>query len=57
MVLFPSLINTNKLRGRADDLSFFDYSSPFSFLVIEFHCTFFIYLLKYHFSLLILYFD
>ena len=31
-----------KIRGRVDDLSFFDYLSPFYFLLIEFHCTFFI---------------
>ena len=29
-------------RGRVDDLSFFEYLSPFCFLLIEFHCTFFI---------------
>ena len=28
-------------RGRVDDLSFFDYLSPFCFLLIEFHCSFF----------------
>ena len=28
-------------RGRVDDLSFFDCLSPFCFLFIEFHCTFF----------------
>ena len=28
------------LRGRVDDLSFFDYLSPFCFLLIEFYCTF-----------------
>ena len=27
-------------RGRVDDLSFFEYLSPFCFLSIEFHCTF-----------------
>ena len=27
-------------RGRVDDLSFFEYLSPFYFLSIEFHCTF-----------------
>ena len=26
--------------GRVDFLSFFDYLSPFYFLLIEFHCTF-----------------
>ena len=26
--------------GRVDDLSFFEYLSPFCFLSIEFHCTF-----------------
>ena len=28
------------LWGRVDDLSFFEYLSPFVFLSIEFHCTF-----------------
>ena len=32
-----------KLRGRVDDLSFFEYLNPFGFLSIEFHCTFSIY--------------
>ena len=27
-------------RGWVDDLSFFEYLSPFCFLSIEFHCTF-----------------
>ena len=27
-------------RGRVDDSSFFDYLSPFCFLLIEFHCSF-----------------
>ena len=27
-------------RGRVDDLSFFEYLSPFCFLSIELHCTF-----------------
>ena len=27
-------------RGRVDDFSFFDCSSPFCFLLIKFHCTF-----------------
>ena len=26
--------------GRVDDFLFFDCSSPFCFLLIEFHCTF-----------------
>ena len=26
--------------GRVDDLSFFEYLSPFCFLLIEFYCTF-----------------
>ena len=30
-------------RGRVDNLSFFDYLSPFCFLLIEFHCSFSIY--------------
>ena len=29
-----------RIRGRVDDLSFFDYSNPFCFLSIEFHYTF-----------------
>ena len=33
-------------RGRVDDLSFFDYLSPFCLLLIEFHCIF-SYLIKY----------
>ena len=31
---------TLTIRGRVDDLSFFEYLSPFCFLSIEFHCTF-----------------
>ena len=27
-------------RDRVDDLLFYDYLSPFCFLLIEFHCTF-----------------
>ena len=27
-------------RGRVDDLSFFNYLSPFYFLLVEFQCTF-----------------
>ena len=34
-------------RGREDDLSFFEYLSPFCFLSIEFHCTTFCLLLLY----------
>ena len=26
--------------GRVDNLSFFEYLSPFCFMLIEFHCTF-----------------
>ena len=33
-------------RGRVDDLSFFDFSSPFCFLIINFYCTFSI--IKYY---------
>ena len=33
-------------RGRVDDLPFFDYSSPFYFLLIEFHRILFPYLVK-----------
>ena len=28
------------ISGRVDDLSFIDYSSPFCFLLNEFHCIF-----------------
>ena len=37
-----STAGTNKRspRGRVDDLSFFDYLSPFCFLLIEFQCSF-----------------
>ena len=28
------------MAGGVDDLSFFEYLSPFCFLLIEFHCTF-----------------
>ena len=31
---------TSLERGRVDDLSFFDYLSPFCFLLIEFHSSF-----------------
>ena len=31
-----------QIRGREDDLSFFDYLSPFCFQLIEFHCSVFI---------------
>ena len=34
------LLQHTKPRGRVNDLSFFDYSSPFCFLLIEFHCIF-----------------
>ena len=33
------------IRGKVDDFSFFDCSSPFYFLLIEFHYSFSIYLL------------
>ena len=36
-----------------DDLSFFDYLSPFCFLLIEFHCTF-PFLIKYYHILFII---
>ena len=35
----PLVVSSN-YRGRVDDLSFFDYLSPFCFLLIEFHCSF-----------------
>ena len=31
---------TEEVRGRVDDLSFFEHLSPFCFLSIEFHCAF-----------------
>ena len=46
-------------RGKVDDLSFFEYLSPFCFLSIEFHCTFSIsykilpYFLYYYYSILV----
>ena len=36
------LANYDDNRGRVDDLSFFEYLSPCCFLLIEFHCSFFI---------------
>ena len=42
-------------RGRVDELLFFEYWSPFCFLIIEFHCTFFI-SYKISFCSLLLYF-
>ena len=46
-------------RGRVDELSFFDYLSRFCFLLIKFHCTFFISykILLYFVSLLYLDWD
>ena len=41
LVLSPSSVSLS-YRGRVDDLSFFDYLSPFCFLLIEFHCYFYI---------------
>ena len=41
-----------------DDLSFFDYLSPFCFLLIEFHSTLFDFLLNFAIiCLLLLYFE
>ena len=31
----------HSIRRRVDDLSFFEHLSPFCFLSMEFHCTFF----------------
>ena len=45
------------VQWRVDDLSFFDYLSPFCFLLIEFHCIFSISFKIIHFMLLILCFD
>ena len=39
-VLMCDLYFKTTNRGRVDDLSFFEYLSPFCFLSIEFHCTF-----------------
>ena len=39
--LFPYIKYVqNNFGGRVDDLSFFEYLSPFCFLSTEFHCTF-----------------
>ena len=35
-----SLTIIGEKRGRVDNLSIFDYLSPFCFLYIEIHCTF-----------------
>ena len=46
VTLFAIKINSlsrvipREIRGRVDDLSFFEYLSPLCFLSIEFHCTF-----------------
>ena len=40
-------------RGRMDDLSFFEYLSPFCFLLIKFHYTFSIFFIKYYHIMLI----
>ena len=42
LVLLVELIQTSLrfIRGRVDDLWFFEYLSSFCFLSIEFHCTF-----------------
>ena len=37
----------SSIRGRMDDLSLFEYLSPFCFLSIEFHCAF-SFLIKYY---------
>ena len=39
-VTFNTWNSNGLLRGSVDDLSFFDYFSPFCFLSIEFHFTF-----------------
>ena len=44
-----------KQRGRVDDLSFFEYFSPFCVLSMEFHCTF-PFLIKYYNILFIIVF-
>ena len=58
IIISPWFMNNIGERGRVDDLSFFEYLSPFCFLLIEFHCTFSIsYKRLPHFVLLLLYFD
>ena len=47
---------TYKERGRGDDLSFFEYLSPFCFLSVEFHCTFSISIKYYHILFIIIVF-
>ena len=54
IILFLLYISDfNVIRGRVDDLSFFEYLSPFCFLSIEFHCTF-SFLIKYYHILFII---
>ena len=43
-------------RGRVDDLSFFEYLSPFCFLSIELHCSFSISYKYYHILFIIIIF-
>ena len=40
MIIINIIIIIKRSRGRVDDLSFFEYLSPFYFLWIEFQCTF-----------------
>ena len=39
-IIFQCNLYISCNRGRVDDLSFFEYLSPFCFLSIKFHCTF-----------------
>ena len=47
---------SKRLQGRVDDLSFFEYLSPFYFSLIEFHCTFSISYKYYHILFIIIVF-
>ena len=49
------MFQSKELR-RVDDLSFFEYLSPFCFLSIEFHCTFSLLIKYYHILFVIILF-
>ena len=40
LCLYMSIHINEHGRGWVDDLSFFDYLSPYCYLLIEFHCNF-----------------
>ena len=58
----PASLYMDIPRGRMYDFSFFGCLSPFCSLLIELHCTFFVFLIKYHIMVMVilsklLYFD